>query len=103
CERVVDKSSGSEDSIGRAMWALGTCARIAADDGCRRLSREMFERCVARTLDFGPRGAAFAILGLASFLEAVPDSSSAKDALGILAGKLVARYQREATGDWSWF
>ena len=101
--RVLDVGSGSEDCVGRAVWALGTSVRVAADEGCRLLAREMFEQCLPRTLDFGPRGAAFTILGLANFLHAVPDAAAARTTVGLLADKLVGRYQREATDDWRWF
>jgi hypothetical protein len=63
----------------------------------------MLERCLPRTLDFGPRGAAFTILGLASFVHAVPEAAAARTTVGLLADKMLGRYQREATDDWRWF
>lgn len=102
-DRTFDSDPGSEDCVGRAIWALGTAVRLATDDGCRLLAREMFERALTTTMDYGLRGTAFTMLGLASFLEAEPTATTARATLSGLADKLVRWYQQEATDDWRWF
>jgi hypothetical protein len=101
--RILDVDSGSEDCVGRALWALGTAVRWAADEGCRLLATEMFELALPRVVGFGTRGAAFAILGLANYLSVTPGASEPRATLGLLVGKLLDRYQREATEAWRWF
>jgi glycosyltransferase involved in cell wall biosynthesis len=102
-DRTFDADPGSEDCVGRAIWALGTGVRLATDDGCRLLAREMFERALSRTMHLGPRGTALTMLGLANFLGAEPTATTARATLGRLADKLVRCYQQEATDDWHWF
>ena len=101
--RQFDAGPLSEDCMGRAIWALGTTVQLAADEGSRRLAREMLERALVRTDHLGPRGTALVMLGLASLLAAEPGAASVRDRLDVLAKKLVLRYQEEATDDWRWF
>jgi glycosyltransferase involved in cell wall biosynthesis len=102
-DRTFDSDPGSEDCVGRAIWALGTAVRLVTDDGCRLLAREMFEQALTTTMDYDLRGTAFTMLGLASFLEAEPTAATARATLSGLADKLVRWYQQEATDDWRWF
>jgi len=102
-DRTFDAGLPSEDCTGRAIWALGTTVRFAADQGCRLLAREMLERALASTNDLGPRGTALVVLGLANLLAVEPGAAGVRDRLVGLATKLVKRYQDEATDDWRWF
>jgi glycosyltransferase involved in cell wall biosynthesis len=102
-QRTFETTPPSDDCTGRAIWALGTAVRLASDDGCRLLAREMLKRALPGTRDVGPRGSALALLGLTSFLEVEPGHREAREALATLADRLVARYQGEATDDWRWF
>jgi hypothetical protein len=101
--RTFEPDSLSDDSLGRAIWALGTTVQLAADDGARLLAREMLEKALARTNDLGPRGTALVMLGLVNFLAVEPDHGRARELLGDLAGRLVERYRNQATEDWRWF
>lgn len=102
-DRALEPLSISDDCLGRAVWALGTCADLAADDGCRRLAGEMLLRALPRTAELGPRGTALTILGLTSALRADPGATDLRARLATLADKLAARYQEHATDDWRWF
>jgi hypothetical protein len=102
-DRRQEMSSGSEDCLGRAIWALGTTVALAADEGCRRLAREMIDRALARATGLGPRGAATTILGLSKLVAAVPTDDAARKRLSLLADELVERFTEEAAEDWRWF
>ena len=102
-DRTQDSGPGSEDCLGRAIWALGSTAALATDDGCRLLAREMLDRALPRAMDLGPRGTAWTILGLARLVAADPSAAAARDHLGLLATRLVDRYSQEANDDWCWF
>jgi len=102
-ERTQESSPGSEDSLGRAIWALGTTVALAADDGCRLLAREMLDRALPRAMELGPRGTASTILGLSRLVAAEPSGDAARKSLSLMADKLVARYRQEASDDWRWF
>jgi glycosyltransferase involved in cell wall biosynthesis len=93
----------SEDCLGRAVWGLGSAVLLAADDGCRLLAREMLDRALPRLPGLGPRGAALAILGLASLLAAEPAAAGPQALIAELSDGLVRRYQAEASSDWRWF
>jgi glycosyltransferase involved in cell wall biosynthesis len=101
--RQVAVGSGSEDCLGRALWALGSTVHLAADAGCRRLARQMFERALPRSSEVGPRGSATTILGLAEFLRAEPEHAGARAAIGALGARLLSRYQEGSSVDWHWF
>lgn len=102
-DRTQESGPGSEDCLGRALWALGTTVELATDDGCKLLAREMLDRALPRAMELGPRGTAWTILGLASLVAAEPSADAARKSLSVLADKLVKRYQQEATDDWRWF
>jgi uncharacterized protein YyaL (SSP411 family) len=101
--RVLEQADGSEDCLGRALWALGTTVQLSSEDGYRLLAREMFQRALPGAANLGPRGAASAMLGLAAYLAAEPNSGEARQLMARLAEKLVEAYRTEATDDWRWF
>jgi len=98
-----ESSPGSEDCLGRAIWALGTTVALATDEGCRLLAREMLDRALPRAMELGPRGTASTILGLSGLVAAEPSGDAAKSSLSLMAEKLVKRYEQEASDDWRWF
>jgi len=101
--RVVEDELGSDDCIGRALWALGATVHIAHDEGTRRLARAMFDRGLPWALDRGPRGQALTMMGLGSVLRAEPDNADLRATMGSLADRLCRRYADEADARWQWF
>ncbi len=102
-DRTLASGPNSEDCLGRAIWALGSTVQLATDDGCNLLAREMLDRALPRAMELGPRGTASTILGLASLVAVDPSTDTARKSLGVMADKLVKRYQQEAAADWRWF
>ncbi len=102
-ERVLDTSPASDDCIGRAIWALGVTAALAANDGCRQLARDMLARALPHSRELGPRGTALAVLGLVNLLEAEPGKVEERRMLDSLVAKLCDAYHANATDDWRWF
>lgn len=101
--RQLQVDSGSEDCLGRALWALGATMLSAADDGSRKLAREMFRRALPRAAQSGPRGTALTILGLANYLGAEGEFAEGRTLIGTLADRLVGCYQQTASAGWRWF
>ena len=101
--RNLDLESGSEDCVGRALWALGLAVELAPDEGHRLLAKRMFDRSMTLPLTFGPRGSALGILGLDNYLRSEPDDKLASETLKSLAAKLVGRFEEEADETWRWF
>ena len=98
------ETCGSEDSHGRALWALGTGAARSGSTGQRRLSAHLFKAGLISVTSFtSPRAWAFSLLGLHEFLQAVPDHSAALAAREVLTGALLRLWNHCATADWPWF
>jgi glycosyltransferase involved in cell wall biosynthesis len=98
------EDSGSEDSHARALWALGTGARRARDEGHRKLSARLFAEGLPATDRFtSPRAWASTLLGLHEYLCAHPDQDEMVDARKEFTDRLVRLWKECATGDWPWF
>jgi len=94
---------GTQDSCGRAMWALGFGMGYAPTPAWRRLCRNMFDRAIATidTFDFlHPR--AYAILGLCHAYTALQDAPYA-NAIRHLADTLLAEYEKHRAPGWDWY
>ena len=64
---------GSEDSHGRALWALGSVLGHSQNAGLRGAAGRLFEAAVPAALKFSsPRAWAFSVLGLAGLSRLVP-------------------------------
>jgi hypothetical protein len=71
---------GSDDSQGRAIWSLGTAARLGPEEWMRRAARGLFDRQLgfaSRSL----RANAFAILGASEVLTHDAEDDAARKAL----------------------
>jgi glycosyltransferase involved in cell wall biosynthesis len=98
------EDSGSEDSHGRALWALGECARCDPRASRRSWAKVLFADAVRSVEDFhSPRAWAFTLLGLEAFRAANPLDSAAVEFQHRLAGRLMALLAAVETRDWVWF
>lgn len=97
------ETAGSEDSHGRALWALGLCVRRSRDRGCRLLAGRLFAGGMpAVTALTHPRTWAFALLGIHDYLTQFPDDGAANQTRTVLAKRLMCRFAEHARGDWQW-
>lgn len=87
---------GSEDTLGRALWGLGTTVALAPDDGMRALARQMFERALGVLELEHPRAMAYAICGLYNFLEHYDGAAQVRRKLVDLADRLAEIYAANA-------
>ena len=95
---------GSEDSHGRALWALGTVLGRSADPGLRGASGQLFEAAFPSALTFtSPRAWAFSILGMQGYLDWFPGDRIIQGARNLLANQLLDLYERTHSSDWPWF
>jgi glycosyltransferase involved in cell wall biosynthesis len=98
------ESAGSEDSCGRALWALGATVNEGRTAALRHWARSLFERTAFSAKDFGsPRATAFAMLGADYVLAADPDDMAAHSILSNGAEFLLTRLCETRRADWSWF
>lgn len=95
---------GSEDSHGRALWALGECTGKDASPSRRRWARSLFAEALPAVENFrSPRALAFTLLGLDAYCAVVPDDRRALDIRHVLAEGLMSGLASVETPDWQWF
>jgi glycosyltransferase involved in cell wall biosynthesis len=101
--RYLDKT-GSEDSFGRTIWALGYLIRYAPNNSYREFAEELFFNSVKHFRDLKYiRGYANTIIGVAQFLKARPLNEEMLDVLKDLTSRLVKEYENHADDKWHWF
>ncbi len=95
---------GSEDSQGRALWALGTGLHRAKDEGHRKLCAYLFHGSLTQVEAFAsPRAWAFTLLGLHEALLLEPGHARAWDVQARLTAHLKRLWRQTATPAWPWF
>lgn len=95
---------GSDDSHGRALWALGQGVGLGSDSGHQAICAGLVHRGMDALADMtSPRAWAFGLLGLESYLGHCPGDCRARRLTVGLVGKLKDLFQRHATDDWQWF
>ncbi len=98
------EACGSEDSHGRALWALGTVVGRASDPGTRSLGGDLFHAALPAVSGFtSPRAWAFALLGIDEYLRAFQGDSNVQSMGKELAERLLDLYRRTSAPDWPWF
>jgi glycosyltransferase involved in cell wall biosynthesis len=102
--RRFTEEQGSEDSHGRAMWALGTVLGRSQDPGRRGLAGRLFLQGLPALGPFtSPRAWAFALLGIDEYLRGLPGNGDLEAMRALLAGKLLDLFRRAGQRDWPWF
>lgn len=102
--RVWTEPFGSEDSHGRALWALGAVVGRSDAPGTRSLAGDLFHLALPAVLDFAsPRAWAFALVGIDHYLDAFKGDRSVEAVRTVLAERLLGLYQRTSGPDWRWF
>jgi glycosyltransferase involved in cell wall biosynthesis len=95
---------GSEDSHGRAIWALGTCIGRSNHIGFQQLAAELFDKAILIVTSFSsPRAWAFSILGIHEYLQHFPDKPAVQAIGENLSSKLHELYRNNCDTDWKWF
>jgi glycosyltransferase involved in cell wall biosynthesis len=98
------EAAGSEDSCGRALWALGATAHEGRTSSLRQWARGLFDQTVFSARDFGsPRATAFAMLGADYLLASHAGDKTAHALLLNGAEFLLKRLAETRRADWPWF
>ncbi|MGC1459561.1 MAG: glycosyltransferase family 4 protein [Steroidobacteraceae bacterium] len=98
------EDSGSDDSHGRTLWALGECARCDSRASRRSWAKALFSEASPFVESFcSPRAWAFTLLGLEAFRVADPLDSSSVELQHVLAARLMALLAAVETPNWVWF
>lgn len=102
--RVWLEEQGSEDSHGRALWALGTVLGRSNNQSLRGVATHMFHRALPPVVEFtAPRAWAFTLLGIHEYLKRFSGDRVALQTREMLAERLMELYASAHTPDWLWF
>lgn len=102
--RTWHEAQGSDDSHGRAIWALGAVVGRSSDPGRQGLGGRLFHAALPAALHLtSPRAWAYTLLGIHEYLRAFQGDSSVESVGAALAGKLVERFHHSRTPEWPWF
>jgi glycosyltransferase involved in cell wall biosynthesis len=94
---------GSEDSHGRALWALGVTAGWGRNEGQVAMATSLFRAGLPALEHFSDsRAIAFPILGIQAFLRSYDDDDQARELLSKLGRRLENRFRQCASEDWRW-
>jgi glycosyltransferase involved in cell wall biosynthesis len=103
-ERQWLEAEGSEDSTGRAVWAVATTAALAADPGQKRWAGSLMDRIAAADDEIAsPRANAFIVLGLAEMVKAGCAAARIQHLLGEKADRLATLLDARAQQGLAWF
>jgi len=95
---------GSEDSHGRALWALGVMAGWGHSPGQVALAETIFHDAIPalEKLSYS-RAIAFPILGMQAYLRRHENDQQVRELIKLLGDRLLARFRQCATKDWRWY
>lgn len=95
---------GSEDSHGRALWALGTVLARSKRAGIQGMAGRLFEEALPAVAEFtSPRAWAFSLLGIQYYLRRFPGDRAVLSVQNTLAQKLMELYRMNRSDEWPWF
>jgi hypothetical protein len=96
--------TGSEDSFGRTMWAMGYLIRLAPNDSHFQFAKDVFFKAFPHFEQVQSiRAIAAIIIALVNFLKRYPDNENVMHVLNVLSNKLLRQYKDEASEQWKWF
>jgi glycosyltransferase involved in cell wall biosynthesis len=98
------EDSGSDDSHGRALWALGTVLGRSNTPAFQSMAGRVFEQALPAILTTtSPRAWAFAIIGIHEYLQRFAGDRRASQVREELADRLLALYTHHRSAVWCWY
>jgi glycosyltransferase involved in cell wall biosynthesis len=98
------EEQGSEDSHGRALWALGTLLGRSVNPGLRGAAGRLFEFSLPAVIEFhSPRACAYALLGIQEYLNSSSGDRDAQHVRFALSRRLLDMYESIRRPDWKWW
>lgn len=103
-DRHWTERSGSDDSHGRALWALGTLLGRSNTPTLQSMAGRLFEQALPPILETSsPRAWAFALIGINEYLQRFAGDRRASQVREELAGRLFGLYNSHRSDPWHWF
>jgi len=95
---------GSEDSHGRALWALGLGVGRSPYRSFQVMSGQIFAQALPAVTEFkSPRAWAFSLLGIHEYLQRLSGDRFAHQMRDSLTTRLMGLFDRTTRPDWPWF
>lgn len=103
-DRRFKDEVGSEDCIGRALWATGFTVGSETPEDMKNAAKEIFDKGLPAAHEFtSPRAVAFTILGLRRYQQAFPDDGNVVENTASFARRLTGQFEADLVGEWRWF
>jgi len=98
------ENAGSEDSHGRALWALGSGVGRSRNEGHRKLSAQLFELGLAAVENFtSPRAWNFTLLGIHEYKRRFPNEEKSGLLRSELVERLIKLWNQHSSEEWLCF
>jgi glycosyltransferase involved in cell wall biosynthesis len=98
------EEAGSDDSQGRAIWALGTVLNHSTTPSFNSMAGWLFEQALPSILvTTSPRAWAFALIGISEYAQKYSGDRMANQVSEELADRLLRLYKSNCSEDWCWF
>ncbi|MGA2435081.1 MAG: glycosyltransferase family 4 protein [Bryobacteraceae bacterium] len=95
---------GSEDSHGRALWALGVGVGRSPFRGFQMMAGQLFALALPALVDFtSPRAWAFGLIGIHEYVRRLSGDSLVNQTRDTLTRRLMELFEKSAKPDWRWF
>ncbi len=103
-DRSLKDKGGSEECMGRALWACGTILESNIGEDMKQVAKEMFDKGLPISREFkSPRARAFTILGLKGYNAAFPTDSNIIKNCKTHVTFLTNLFFSHSEEDWIWF
>lgn len=98
------EDSGSDDSHGRALWALGTMLGRSSSPALHSMAGRVFEQSLPAIRDTtSPRAWAFALIGIHEYLRRFAGDRMVSQVREELGGRLLTLYESHRLDEWRWY
>lgn len=102
-DRAWQEDEGSEDSHGRAMWALGQTVLDSPSQSMAAAAMALFDAGLPRAGELTAlRACAHALLGADAYLNRFSGATEVRRVHNVLAERMMAAFEAHATADWPW-
>jgi hypothetical protein len=103
-QRLWLEESGSDDSHGRALWALGTVLARSNSATLQNMAGRVFQQSLLPILETtSPRAWSFALIGIGEYLERFAGDRRVSQVQEELAGRMLSLYTENRGDGWNWF
>ena len=94
---------GSEDSHGRALWALGCCISNSNDLDLQDIANQIFKAALKSVAGFSnTRSWSFVLLGINEYLKRFPDDRIIKKMEIELSDRIINMFSYNSSSEWPW-